>query len=267
MKNNILIKIINFTLSIALFTISILFLIQLNIRIGINKKEITKLIDNFNIKEEITKMNSYEKLEYEDQMLLNEIISSKEFSEYIKENVKAMYLNIFYAENVEYIDSNKLKTFVNNIIEEQEEDNISNVINEIVEDIDNSVKEVKELKDDTKLIRDIFSKKTSTILLIGIIVISLIIILINSYDGLIWIGITKIISGSLFLLPILSINGTINITNVDATTYEFIYRYLVTLLKTIKISCSIFITVGIVEIIIYVIHKYKGEENARDRSI
>ena len=267
MEKNILIKIMNFVLSIALFIISIIFLIQFNIRIGINKKEIIKVLDNYNIKEEITKKGSYEKLEYKDKMLMNEIISSKEFNEYIKENVKAMYLNIFYDENAEYVDSNKLKSFVNNIIEEQEEDNISNVINEIVEEIDNSVKEVKELKGDTKIIRDIFSKKTSTILLIGIILISLIIMLINSYEGLIWTGITYIITGSLFLLPILTINGTINIIDVDATTYEFIYKYLITLLKTIKISCSIFTIVGIVEIIIYIIHKYKGEENARDRSI
>lgn len=275
MNQKIITSTMSFILCIALFILEIAYLILFNVSRGINKNGITKLIDNIDIKEELKRVEAYNDLNV-DNKVLEDIFNSKEVEEYVKENIKAFYLNICYNENRPYIESDKLREYVNTKIEKQQEEygiteenleNILNITDEIIEKVETELNEKNISKEETKIVREILSKKPSDYILIGIIIVSIIILSINkSYEGLIWLALPTLISGGLFFLLALSVDGTINTVDIDINIYEFINSYFKTLLKTIKVSSITFLFTGMIESISYVILKFRksGENNGND---
>lgn len=275
MNEKIITSTINFILCMVLFILDILFLVQFNISRGINKKEITKLIDNINIKNELYELEAYKELDNSEKQLVDEIFNSNEIEEYIKGNIRSIYLNVLYNEDTPYIESNEFSDYVNNYINNKIEEygmseespkKIKDVTNKIIENIENATNEVANSREEIKIITNILSKKTSNYLLVGVILISALLITINkSYKCLIWIGLPTLISGSIFLLLTLSLNGTINMIDLDNNIYEIVNQYFMTLFNVLKKSSSIFVIIGTAFCALYAIFKYQsiGEENGK----
>lgn len=275
MNKKIIILITNFILCTILFILDILFLVQFNVSRGINKKEITKLIDNINVRNQLYQLEIYKKLDNSEKQLVEEIFNSKETEEYIKENIKSICFNILYNENIIYMENNKFSDYVNNYINKKIEEygiseesleKITNVTNEIIDNIEIGINKVTNSKEEIKIITNILSKKTSNYLLVGIILVSTLLIIINkSYRCLIWIGLPTFISGGIFLLLTLSLNRTINMITIDNNIYEIINQYFMTLLNALKKSSIIFVIIGTISCTLYAIFKYQniGENNGK----
>lgn len=268
MENKIIKYLFSFILTIILFISEIFLMVQFNISRGITKEDMNRIIDNVNIENEIIETKEYKELE--DQInpeLLGQIIESEELSNYIKENAKALYSNILYNENNTYINSEELKQFVNNVILEQQEligitdediELINKKIDEMTKEIEKSIGEVEEYKSDLKIISTFLSKKTTTYILGITVLIGATIILINrSKDGYIFVGITSIIVGVIFLILWLSLSRTINTTGIDEDVIRYVSIYLPNLLKTLKQSSIIMTIIGAIGCITYTVLHYQ----------
>lgn len=268
MENKIIKYLFSFILTIILFISEIFLMVQFNISRGITKEDMNRIIDNVNIENEIIETKEYKELE--DQInpeLLGQIIESEELSNYIKENAKALYSNILYNENNNYINSEELKQFVNNVILEQQEligitdediELINKKIDEMTKEIEKSIGEVEEYKSDLKIISTFLSKKTTTYILGITVLIGAAIILINrSKDGYIFVGVTSIIVGVIFLILWLSLSRTINTTGIDEDVIRYVSIYLPNLLKTLKQSSIIMTIIGAIGCITYTVLHYQ----------
>jgi len=273
MKNNPIIIVISFILCIPLFIIEIIFLIQFNISHGITREDTINLIDNMNIKRELRNLETYNDVKNISTDIQEYIFNNKELETYTKENVKAIYLNVCYGENINYINKNEFINSVNNKLQQLEEENqitdeqkekILNSANEITNTIDNTIEESQNINK-TNIIKTIMSKKTSNYLLITTIIISLIILGINKQEGYIWISIPTIIAGIIFLILALSLEGKTNIIDIDVNLYGVINSYFKTFINVLKKSSIVTTLIGIIEVIIYIILKYKkgSEENGK----
>lgn len=268
MENKIIKYLFSFILTIILFISEIFLIVQFNISRGITKEDMNRIIDNVNIENEIIETKEYKELE--DQInpeLLEQIIESEELSNYIKENAKALYSNILYNENNNYINSEELKQFVNNAILEQQEligitdediELINKKIDEMTKEIEKSIGEVEEYKSDLKIISTFLSNKTTTYILGITVLIGAAIILINrSKDGYIFVGVTSIIVGVIFLILWLSLSRTINTTGIDEDVIRYVSIYLPNLLKTLKQSSIIMTIIGAIGCITYTVLHYQ----------
>ena len=268
MENKIIKYLFSFILTIILFISEIFLMVQFNISRGITKEDMNRIIDNVNIENEIIETKEYKELE--DQInpeLLGQIIESEELSNYIKENAKALYSNILYNENNTYINTEELKQFVNNVILEQQEligitdediELINKKIDEMTKEIEKSIGEVEEYKSDLKIISTFLSKKTTTYILGITVLIGATIILINrSKDGYIFVGVTSIIVGVIFLILWLSLSRTINTTGIDEDVIRYVSIYLPNLLKTLKQSSIIMTIIGAIGCITYTVLHYQ----------
>lgn len=268
MENKIIKYLFSFILTIILFISEIFLMVQFNISRGITKEDMNRIIDNVNIENEIIETKEYKELE--DQInpeLLGQIIESEELSNYIKENAKALYSNILYNENNNYINSEELKQFVNNVILEQQEltgitdediELINKKIDEMTKEIEKSIGEVEEYKSDLKIISTFLSKKTTTYILGITVLIGATIILINrSKDGYIFVGVTSIIVGVIFLILWLSLSRAINTTGIDEDVIRYVSIYLPNLLKTLKQSSIIMTIIGAIGCITYTVLHYQ----------
>lgn len=258
MKNPI-ITIINSILMIILLVVEIILLLQINISNGIKKQTVLDIIDNINIKEEIKNQEEYKELKNINPIIAEEIVTSDEFNTYFKENIKSIYVNIIYNENREYKESENVKNFISNKLEEYQSENINeetrikieNITNSIIEEIDNSIEEIKQEKIGTSILRIIMSKTATYIILTGIILIISLLIIINKIkESLIWIGLPTIITGILFY--ILSLELKINIT-------EKFKPLINDMTKTIKTTSMITLVIGFLTIILYSIQKLMKE--------
>jgi hypothetical protein len=267
MKNAIVI-IISFILCIILFITELSYLTLYNIDKGITKNEVTKIIDNIDIRKELNNIENKKNIEFEyiDEKL------EKEVENYIKENIKAMWLNSFYNENINYISSNEFKIIVNNKLDEllgenkiteKEQEIIKQETEDITKEIDEMIKQVTQ--DERVYIgRKIISKETRIYVLIGIILISIIIILINkSKETLIWLSVPTLMTGVIFVLLSIILTGKSNI--IDINIFGTINPYLKNLTETITQSSKTTIIIGLIEISIYIILKYKesSEQNGK----
>lgn len=268
MENKIIKYLFSFILTIILFISEIFLMVQFNISRGITKEDMNRIIDNVNIENEIIETKEYKELEEQiNPELLGQIIESEELSNYIKENAKALYSNILYNENNTYINSEELKQFVNNVILEQQEligitdediELINKKIDEMTKEIEESIGEVEEYKSDLKIISTFLSKKTTTYILGITVLIGAVIILINrSKDGYIFVGVTSIIVGVIFLILWLSLSRTINTTGIDEDVIRYVSIYLPNLLKTLKQSSIIMTIIGAIGCITYTVLHYQ----------
>ena len=268
MENKIIKYLFSFILTIILFISEIFLMVQFNISRGITKEDMNRIIDNVNIENEIIETKEYKELEEQiNPELLGQIIESEELSNYIKENAKALYSNILYNENNTYINSEELKQFVNNVILEQQEligitdediELINKKIDEMTKEIEKSIGEVEEYKGDLKIISTFLSQKTTTYILGITVLIGAVIILINrSKDGYIFVGVTSIIVGVIFLILWLSLSRTINTTGIDEDVIRYVSIYLPNLLKTLKQSSIIMTIIGAIGCITYTVLHYQ----------
>ena len=268
MENKIIKYLFSFILTIILFISEIFLMVQFNISRGITKEDMNRIRDNVNIENEIIETKEYKELEEQiNPELLGQIIESEELSNYIKENAKALYSNILYNENNTYINSEELKQFVNNVILEQQEligitdediELINKKIDEMTKEIEESIGEVEEYKSDLKIISTFLSKKTTTYILGITVLIGAVIILINrSKDGYIFVGVTSIIVGVIFLILWLSLSRTINTTGIDEDVIRYVSIYLPNLLKTLKQSSIIMTIIGAIGCITYTVLHYQ----------
>ena len=271
------IVIISIMLSIFLFITEMLFMTSYNISHGITKQNVISIIDQINIKKEIKKLDSYKKINQEiNEEILDQIILSQELENYIKENEKSIYTNIMYKENMNYINSTELKEQLNNKIEllieqneitEEQKDKLLNLIEELTETIDEQIENINNNNEALTIIRVIFSKKTTKYISIAVLVIALLIFTVNkSASGYLWTGLPTIITGVLFLILVLAIEGKLPETSIDIEIKNFIIKYLPSLIKTIKTSSIIMLSVGFIECALYTILNYQ-ERSAQDGKI
>lgn len=269
--------IISFILCIILFVAEILFMTLFNISHGIKKTDIITTIEQANIKNELNDIDSYKQLKKEiNNELLDELVSSQEVENYVKENIKALYLNALYNENIDYVSSIELKEQLNNKIdilidlnqiEPEQKEKIISVLDEITQKIDEQIESVDNETEILQIIRPLFNEKTANYILIGVIIIALLIIIINqSKRGYIWVGLPTIITGVLFLILVLGIEGKIPETGIDVEIKNFMINYLPNLLKTMKKSSIIMTTIGFIGCALYTILNYQ-ERSAQDGEI
>lgn len=270
------ITIISFILCIILFVTEILFMTLFNISHGITKTEITNIIEQADIKEELKEIEEYQELKKEiNSELLDELVASQEVENYVKGNIKALYLNTIYNENMNYISSIELKEQLNNKIDilidlnqvtPEQKDKIINVLDEMTTTIDEQI-EITNENTFIYFIKTLVNKKISNYILIGIALISLLIMIINkSKAGYLWVGLPTIITGVLFLILVLGIEGKIPETGIDVEIKNFIIKYLPELLKTLKKSSIIMTTIGFIGCALYTILNYQ-ERSAQDGKI
>lgn len=274
MKNTVTI-IISFFLCILLFITEMLYLTLFNINNIATKKNIIELIDNIDVKKELIKTDKYNEVTNE---VIDELFDTDEIEKYIKDNMKAIYLNTFYNENQEYISSNKVKDEMNtkleilvaeNKITESQKEDITKSINEITEEIDNSIEETNN-DIGKKIIQTVVSKKTTQYILTGIIILSILIYLVNRDEKtLIWTGIPTFISGTLFFLLALSLLGKIDMIemNINIDTYESINPFFNKITNSLKTSGLIMLGIGTIELIVYTILKFNKIESDNNGKI
>lgn len=268
MENKIIKYLLSFILAIILFISELVLMIQFNLSRGITKNDINKIIDNVNIENKIIETKEYEKLENQiNPEILQEIIESDELNNYVKSNIKLVYNNIIYNENNEYMGSEELKQFVNNVILEQQElvgitdediELINKNIDNMTKEIEQSIEEIKIIKGETKIISKFMEKKTTTYILGITILIGATIILINrSKDGYMFAGITTLIVGVIFFILWLSLSKTIITTGIDEEVIKYVSSYLPTLLKTLKKSSILMMIIGGIGCATYTILHYQ----------
>ena len=276
MKNPAIV-IISIMLSIFLFITEMLFMTSYNISNGITQQNVINIIEQVNIKNELNGIDAYKNLKQEiNREILDQIFTSQEVENYIKENAKAVYINILYKENMEYISSIELKEQVNNKIEilteqneitEEQKEKIMTIIDELTSTIDNQIENINNENEVLQIIRIIFSKKTTNYILIAVAIIALLIFTVNkSKSGYLWTGLPTIITGVLFLILALSIEGKLPETSIDIEIKNFIIKYLPSLIKTLKKSSIIMTSIGFIECALYTILNYQ-ERSAQDGKI
>lgn len=274
MKNTLTI-IISFLLCIVLFTAEMIYLTLYNIDNIATKKNVIELIDNIDVKKEIIKNYKYNELTNE---VLDEIFDEDEIEIYIKGNMKAIYLNTLYNENQEYISGNNLKNELNTKLEklvteqkitELQKENIMTETNKIIEEIDNSIEETND-NIGKIIIQTIISKKTTQYIIIGIIILSALIYMVNRNENtLIWTGIPTSISGALFFILSLSLLGKIDMIdmNINIDIYGTINPFFDKITNSLKTSGLVMLGIGITELIGYTIIKYKKIESDENGKI
>lgn len=276
MKNPAIV-IISIMLSIFLFITEMLFMTSYNISHGITQQNVINIIEQVNIKNELNGIDAYKNLKQEiNREILDQIFTSQEVENYIKENAKAVYINILYKENMEYISSIELKEQVNNKIEilteqneitEEQKEKIMTIIDELTSTIDNQIENINNENEVLQIIRIIFSKKTTNYILTAVAIIALLIFTVNkSKSGYLWTGLPTIITGVLFLILALSIEGKLPETSIDIEIKNFIIKYLPSLIKTLKKSSIIMTSIGFIECALYTILNYQ-ERSAQDGKI
>lgn len=264
---NIGITIISFILCIILFISEMLFMTLLSIKKGITKEEIINIIEQVNIKQEIEEIETYKELQQKiDKEILDQLITSQEVEQYIKGNAKAIYLNTIYGEELEYVNSAELKNQLNNkadiLIENQkitieQKTQIINTLNEITKNIDEQIENVKQQKEQIQILKT-FIYKTTNYALICALGISIALIIINkSKIGYLYAGMPTIITGVLFLILVLGLEGRMSEISLDIETQNFIIKYLPHLLKTIKKTSIIMTFLGLIECTLYKILNYQ----------
>lgn len=275
MENKIIKYVISFFLCLILFISEIILLIQFNLSKGIKRQDVTKIIDNINIEDEIKELDRYDELEQSlDPEILKEIVNSEELNLYVKENAKGIYLKLIYGENTYYASNQELKEYINNKIEslqelnkitETEKDNLLSIIDEITTEVENNIEEISNMDNNLNIIQKFMSNKTTTYLLLITVFISLGIILINkSKTGFLFTGLPTIIVGVIFLILELSLAGKINATGIDERIIYVVNTHLPNILKTLKKSSIIMSSIGFIECALYTILNYQetGSENA-----
>lgn len=275
MENKIIKYVISFFLCLILFISEIILLIQFNLSKGIKRQDVTKIIDNINIEDEIKELDRYDELEQSlDPEILKEIVNSEELNLYVKENAKGIYLKLIYGENTYYASNQELKEYINNKIEslqelnkitETEKDNLLSIIDEITTEVENNIEEISNMDNNLNIIQKFMSNKTTTYLLLITVFISLGIILINkSKTGFLFTGLPTIIVGVIFLILELSLAGKINATGIDERIIYVVNTHLPNILKTLKKSSIIMFSIGFIECALYTILNYQetGSENA-----
>lgn len=266
MTGNVVKFFLSFILSIVLFVLEVLLLVQFNVSRGITKSEINNIIDDVSIENEIIDSDIYKELEDQiDYELLQEIVESDELDSYLKGNAKAIYNNILYNENNSYISSDGFKEYVHNLIEHKKEDIssddidiIESKINELTKEIDLQIENIETYRSDIVLISSFMLEKTTIYLALFSILVAFIIIVINrSKDGYMFVGLTTIIVGVIFFVLWLSLSRTINTTGIDREVIHYVNIYLPTLLKTLKKSSIILFVIGALGCTIYTILHYQ----------
>ena len=266
MTGNVVKFFLSFILSIVLFVLEVLLLVQFNVSRGITKSEINNIIDDVSIENEIIDSDIYKELEDQiDYELLQEIVESDELDSYLKGNAKAIYNNILYNENNSYISSDGFKEYVHNLIEHKKEDIssddidiIESKINELTKEIDLQIENIETYRSDIVLISSFMLEKTTIYLALFSILVAFIIIVINrSKDGYMFVGLTTIIVGVIFFVLWLSLSKTINTTGIDREVIHYVNLYLPTLLKTLKKSSIILFVIGVLGCTTYTILHYQ----------
>ena len=268
--------IISFIVCTILFVSETLLLIQYNMSKGIKKQDVIEIIDDFDIEDEIKKIDDYYKLENilgEEQ--LNEIISSNELNKYVKENAKSVYLKIMYGENLNTENSLELREYINNKLDtlhelnqitEEQEIEVSSIINTIINEAENDIEESIDFGN-MNVIEKFMSNKATIYMIIITVLLTLSIILINkSKTGLIFVGIPTIITGILFLILELSLTQKINIIGIDKQAIYTVNTYLPNLIKTLTKSSIIMTLIGFIECALYAVLKNQevGNENGKN---
>ena len=177
---------------------------------------------------------------------------------------------------MEYISSIELKEQVNNKIEilteqneitEEQKEKIMTIIDELTSTIDNQIENINNENEVLQIIRIIFSKKTTNYILIAVAIIALLIFTVNkSKSGYLWTGLPTIITGVLFLILALSIEGKLPETSIDIEIKNFIIKCLPSLIKTLKKLSIIMTSIGFIECALYTILNYQ-ERSAQDGKI
>lgn len=275
MDNKIIKYLLSFILAIILLISEIFLMIQFNISRGIKKEDINKIIDNINIENEIIETDEYKKLEEQINIeILQEIIESQELNNYIKQNLKALSSNILYNENNTYISSDELTQFVNNVILEKQElfgiheeeiEIINKELDNITKEIEQNIEEVELYKNEIKIISKFLENKTTTYMIAFTLIITAIIILINqSKDKYIFVGMPTLIVGVIFLILWLSLSQKINTTGIDKKIIIYANKYLPNLLKTLKQSSIIITIIGTIGCTLYtILHYQEVQENGK----
>lgn len=275
MDNKIIKYLLSFILAIILLISEIFLMIQFNISRGIKKEDINKIIDNINIENEIIETDEYKKLEEQINIeILQEIIESQELNNYIKQNLKALSSNILYNENNTYISSDELTQFVNNVILEKQElfgiheeeiEIINKELDNLTKEIEQNIEEVELYKNEIKIIYKFLENKTTTYMIAFTLIITAIIILINqSKDKYIFVGMPTLIVGVIFLILWLSLSQKINTTGIDKKIIIYANKYLPNLLKTLKQSSIIITIIGTIGCTLYtILHYQEVQENGK----
>lgn len=269
--------IVSFILCIFLFIAEILFMTLFNISHGITKTDIINIIEQIDIKNELDEIESYKELKKEiNGEILNELVGSQEVENYIKENAKSLYLNTIYNENMKYVSSIELKEQLNNKVDTliemneitpEQKEKINNVLDEITQEIDEQIENVNNENEALQIIRGLISKKTSNYILVGVVLIALLIIAVNrSKAGYFWVGLPTIITGVLFLILALGLEGKIPETAIDIDLKIFVTKYIPSMIKTLKKSSIIMTSLGFLGCTLYTILNYQ-ERSAQDGEI
>lgn len=273
-ENKIIKYVISFILCIILFISEMILLIQFNLSKGIRKQDVIKIIDNVNIEDEIKELDNYDELEKKlNPEILKEIVNSNELNTYVKENAKRIYLKLIYGESFNYASNQELKEYIKNRIEqlqelneitEEEKIDILNIIDEITKQVENDVEQISNIDNNFNIIEKFMSNKTTSYLLLIVVLLSVGIILINkSKTGFAFTGLPTIITGVLFLILELSLTRKINATGIDRRIIYSVNTYLPNMISTLKKSSIIMTLIGFAECAIYTILNYQetGSEN------
>lgn len=275
MKNTVTI-IISFFICIALFVTEMIYLTLYNVNNIATKKNIIELIDNINVKKELIKTDKYNEVTNE---VFDEIFDTEEIEIYIKENMKAIYLNTLYNENKEYVSSDNVKNKINdklevlvteNKITELQKEDIMKSTNDIIKEIDNNIEEANNNDLGKKIMQIIISKKTTHYILMGVIVLSSLIYLVNRDEKtLIWTGIPTLTSGLLFVLLALSLLGKIDAIdmNINIDINGTLNPFFDKITNSLKTSGLVMSFIGTIELIGYTILKYKKIESDENGKI
>jgi len=275
MKNTVTI-IISFFICIALFVTEMIYLTLYNVNNIATKKNIIELIDNINVKKELIKTDKYNEVTNE---VFDEIFDTEEIEIYLKENMKAIYLNTLYNENKEYVSSDNVKNKINdklevlvteNKITELQKEDIMKSTNNIIKEIDNNIEEANNNDLGKKIMQIIISKKTTHYILMGVIVLSSLIYLVNRDEKtLIWTGIPTLTSGLLFVLLALSLLGKIDAIdmNINIDINGTLNPFFDKITNSLKTSGLVMSFIGTIELIGYTILKYKKIESDENGKI
>lgn len=275
MKNTVTI-IISFFICIVLFVTEMIYLTLYNVNNIATKKNIIELIDNINVKKELIKTDKYNEVTNE---VFDEIFDTEEIEIYIKENMKAIYLNTLYNENKEYVSSDNVKNKINdklevlvteNKITELQKEDIMKSTNDIIKEIDNNIEEANNNDLGKKIMQIIISKKTTHYILMGVIVLSSLIYLVNRDEKtLIWTGIPTLTSGLLFVLLALSLLGKIDAIdmNINIDINGTLNPFFDKITNSLKTSGLVMSFIGTIELIGYTILKYKKIESDENGKI
>jgi len=278
MNKNPLITVINMILCFMLFFIEIFYLTFFTINKGIKKEEVLNYINNIDIKEILTTTKIHDEIQKEinlDKETIDKIMSSPQIETYIKDNTKQLYLALFYKEEIPNITSNDIINLVNNNIDdivgesnleitEEKKQEIIELAKKLSHDIEANMTNIDEIKIEFNNYRKIISTTIPNILVVLIMITSTIIIIINrnSHDYLLWLGLPTLISGILFLIFALSLNGTLNFVQIDNSIYITINKWFSSIIKNLINTSAFTIIIGLISTIMYIILKLKKQKDS-----